>query len=547
MKLLSVILMASLPAFATPQFELSRTWFGMESAPAVTNGLTVAKTAAGLVFTPQEAMPATAPVSLRATVVFAEDDVGAARRLAPPAVDVPFALTVAATARARLAYFGWTADGWVELAGAEPAIGMSLAVGVDVDFGVSPAEVRYVANGATLTSADGSGRSAFVSAVSAADRFDGLVSEGHVEVVRLAGERELIERVAAVVKDDAVTGYFPTLAAARAVAATDGGAVTLLRRATLADPTGLDGVFDVNGSALKGGAAVLTYTGDPDALAKVRSVVQLPQGYDLDIPFFSPASAAALAALHVHGDEGVPYTLYPKNGAFNLRKDELGHDGGDFTAFFTVPEAGRSYLRGLKDEMCGSEKALYVNGLGELTLCGTNGFSGRVFLEASRLVAHGSLASASAEVLTGPADIVLAVDSAEGVPGHAALADRTVFFSGADDALTFTVDPGRGRLAYLKREGANVVVRLAGRPEMAETDGFTVTASADEEGRMVLRATLANAVQGFRYGWCAADAPNGTFAPVGEMVEALRDGSLAVMLEEPAAERRFYRFRVEAP
>lgn len=550
MKLLSVILMASLPAFAAPQFELMSDWFAYDTAEGVTNGVAVTSTSAGLVFTPVSPLLATAPAAVEATVVFSEADVGAARQLRPLSADVPFALTVASTEKARLAFFGWTAEGWVELAGFEPTIGQPVDVRAEIDFGVVPAGVRYSAGGILLSSADSEAKNVFQSAETAANRFDAIVAEGDIGVRAASATRELIERVAAVVVGETVAGYFPTLAAARTAAAQNGGAVTLLRRTSLDDPRALKGETIVNPTALRGGTTALHYTGDVSALAKTRAVVRLPEGYAADQPFFSPDSSEALAALHVHGDEGAVYTLYPKDGAFNLRKDTLVSDGGNFTASFTVPEGGRSFLRGLKDGWCGSENALYVNGLGALVLCGTNAFTGKVFVESSSLVAYGGLGWATAAALAKPSTVEFVAASAAEGKGHVEVANSTVVFAGVTDelaqSLTFTLEPGTGRLGYLKREGSDLVAKIAVAPEIAVEEGFSVT-SAVAEGKVRLAATVSNAVQGFRYGWCAADAPNGLFTSVGEMVEATQDGSLAVTLEEPAAERRFYRFRVEAP
>ena len=547
---LPILMLAALPAVAAPEFELKSDWFAYDAAEGVTNGVALTSTSTGLVFTPVSPLLASAPATVEATVVFSEADVGAARQLRPLSADVPFALAVASTGKARLAFFGWTAEGWVELSGFEPTIGQPLDVKAEIDFGVVPAEVQYSAGGVLLVSADSAAKSVFRSAVAAANRFDAIVAEGDIGVRAASATRELVERVAAVVVGETVAGYFSSLAAARAAAALDGGAVTLLRRTSLDDPRALEGETIVNPTAFRGGTAALNYTGDLSALAKTRAVVRLPEGYDADQPFFSPDSSEALEALHVHGDEGAVYTLYPKDGAFNLRKDALVADGGNFTASFTVPEGGRSFLRGLKDGRCGSENALYVNGLGALVLCGTNAFTGKVFVESSSLVAYGGLDRATAAALAKPSNVEFVASFAAEGEGHVEVVNNTVVFSGVTDelaqTLTFTLDPGSGRLGYLKREGSDLVAKIAAAPEIAVEEGFSVT-SAVAEDKIRLTATLANAVQGFRYGWCAADAPDGAFAPVGETVAAARDGSLAVELEESAAERRFYRFRVEAP
>jgi len=547
---LPFLILAALPAFAEPAFELTADWFALDATGVVTNGVTVAKSAAGLVFTPALPLPATAPAALTARVTFTEADVGAARRLVAPADGAQFALTVAATAQARLAFFGWTSFGWVELAGADPVIGTPMSVRIEIDYGVSPAEVRYVAGGQTLVAADGSGRDVFTAAAGPSSRFDATVAEGEIGVTALAGQRELIERISAVTDGDTVLGYYPSLAAARAAAA-PGEVVTLLRRTSFADAQALSGETVVAPTALRGGTATLTYTGEATDLEAESLVFRLPAGYDLDIPFLAPTSTAVLAAVHVHGDSGVPYTLYPADGAFNLRRDALVLDGGGFTTSFTAPEGGRSYLRDLADASCGSENALYLNGLGSLTLCGTNAFTGKVFLESSQLVTSGGQPGLSPEILASPSGVSFAVSPNEGASGGTVIANNAVVLSGVTDAmvtnLTFTLNPGTGRLGYLKREGTALVAKIATAPTLSSNDAFSVSAPLDATGNRQLVATLANAVAGFRYGWVAADNLDEDFQAVGEVTVAPSDGPLEVRLSDPPKVCRFYRFRVEAP
>lgn len=152
----------------------------------------------------------------------------------------------------------------------------------------------------------------------------------------------------------------------------------------------LYGTLALHEGALAGGAPALTWMGDIAALAGEKALIELPEGFSGDAALWSPASPEALAALHVHGAAGVPCTVHPHaDGGLHVRTERLPLDDGGYGAYFTVPEGARTFLRGLSDGSCGTENALYVNGLGELVLCQTNAFTGKLVIEGDpRLVRY---------------------------------------------------------------------------------------------------------------------------------------------------------------
>jgi len=545
---LPLLLFAALPALAEPEYELWTHWFDCDAVRGVTNGVACARTEAGLSLTPRVTMPSASAAVLESTCVFSEADVGAARELVACRDDVQLALSVASTAKARLAYFAWTADGWTELAGSEPVIGRPVAFRFELDYGQTPAVVRLFANGVALAAAEGSRREVLPLAAASERRLGALAAGGAIEMPVASGEREQVDNVVAVVQDDRVVGYHATLDAARAAAGA--GRVVILRRTTLRDASALSGETEIHASALGGTAPALTYVGDASRLAQAEPVLALPRGWTGDAPLIAPPASNVLAAVHLHGDEGVPYALYPSEDALRVRRDELNVDGGAFTAFLTVPENGRSFLRGLRDGMCGSENALYVNGIGSLTLCGTNEFTGSVFVEASALQDAGVLRPAAVGVLSQPAGLEFMVSARmDESPVTTETDGRVVLANVADDlagALTVRLDPGPGRVGFLARVGNSLVARVAAAPSLAAEDGFAAAPDAST-GMMRIVAKVGNAAPGFRYGWQAADSVSGPFESVGETVTATSPGELEVSLEEPARDSRYYRFKVEAP
>lgn len=372
------LLMLPLAVAAAPTFELTGPWFDVDFARGATNGVTVCDTAEGRTLAPTQQLAASTPAGIRARVRYADEDIPGVRRLPDlSARGVQAALTVAQRMDGAFAFYGWTADGWIELEGAVPQVDTDIDIRADVDASRAPATVRYSADGVPLV-ACGSGGGALAVAEARGVAAVDLVGAGDVSEV--SGERELVERVAAVVRGDEVA-YCPDLASARRTAK-NGGAVTLLRPTTVAAVDDLYGRLALHETALAGGVSALTWAGDVAALSGEKALIELPAGFTGDGALWSPASPEALAALHVHGAAGVPCTVYPHaDGGLHVREERLPLDDGGYVAYFTVPEGARTFLRGLSDSQCGTENTLYVNGLGELVLCQTNAFTGRLVIE----------------------------------------------------------------------------------------------------------------------------------------------------------------------
>lgn len=548
MRPISLFVLAALPAFGAPEFELRSGWFAFDAPLALTNDVTLACEDTRKTFTPTVQLPAHSPAAIDARVIFGEADVGAARQLRALPATSETALTVASNDRGELAYFGWTANGWIELSGATPALNTPLHLRIETDTSIEPATIRFSADGQFLSAANDSTHITFASALPADSLFASVQATHDLKVESVTGERELTERVAAVVTGESVVGYFSSLAAARHHAAEVSGEVTLLRPTSVSDPRDLDGTFRIADSAVCDKQPVLTYVGDPTQLAGTHALISLPEGNLPTIPFAAPADPALLATLHLHGDAGFVYSLYPSTDTYHLTRQALQQDRGAFTAFLTTPERGRSFLRGLADGTCGSENALYVNGLGSLDLCAADAFTGEIYLEASHLLSRGGLARAVFDVLTEPAALELA-DEPNAADAPVTLTNNTVVLTGVTDdlleRLTLTLAPDTRRLAYLVRNGSALVAKVAEAPRLVASDSFSFSLTRGEGG-LRLTATLANAIAGFSYGWTAADNPSGPFIAVGTPVTATRDGSLTLVLDEPPQTRRFYRFHVEA-
>lgn len=364
---------------AVPVFELEGPWFDVDFVQGPTNGVRVCDHAEGRTLEPIQPLAAATPAGIQARVRYADDDIPAARHLPDlSSRGVQAALTVAQRADGAFAFYGWTAQGWVELAGATPRLDADIDIRADVDASVSPATVRFAADGVALVAAlDGTTR-VFPAGGASGARIAAVDLEGAGEALSVAGERAFMERVAAVVRGDQVA-YYPDVASARRASTVD-GAVTLLRPATIS-VADLSGMLKVHGTALSGDRPALTVAGDAAAWARAKPLIELPAGFAGEGALLAPATDAALAALHVHGDAGMACTVFPREGVLQVREEPVPLDTGGFVAFWTVPEGARTFLRGLGEMPCGSENAFYVNGRGELVLCQTNAFTGKLVVE----------------------------------------------------------------------------------------------------------------------------------------------------------------------
>lgn len=279
-------------------------------------------------------------------------------------------------------FFGWTRDGWVELAGAVPDGGDALQeVSVELDDAVSPAAVSYAVDGVRLVAADDVSRTRFPAGAPAGTDGAPLAMRGAGRLGAFSAVREASERTAAVRQADGTWRTFADVPSAAAAARDAGEEVVVLRRTELARPS----------------AAPLALT--PDLLAASRpplrvaeswpaggeQVVRVPAGTWSNVLFAEPARA--VRHLHVHGEPGRVYRLEPDAAAdaVRLSVEEVHLDAGAFTGWLRIPEGGRLFAAGLADVQMGSDRSLYVQGNGVLTLCGTNGISGGVQVESGRL------------------------------------------------------------------------------------------------------------------------------------------------------------------
>ena len=474
------------------------------------------------------------------------------------------ALSVVERADHVLVYLGLTAHGWIELAGATPEVGVPALCRLSYDATTSPPRVSYSVDGVELVSAADPSEASFETYV--APESPHVEFRGAGEVSSLSGTRELPERQAAVVRRDGSFNSHPDLAGACG-AATNGAEVVLLRPVPEMDWSATsDGVpLRLAGRLAKSRGPIFTLTDEVPPGA--RLALDMPPGSAVDCILFSAVDAAAQAAVHVHGDPGVVYTLAPAASGVRLRSGAVSLDPAGLVGFLSVPEGAHAFVGGLDADDLGTMESLYLHG-GDVTLCGTNTYSGATVVESGMLEMCGVLTRSAVQVWErggyAGAAATGGVFSVEGracvdaplTGGNVALADgavvsfeletaengmilvpRAALPVGGSISVSVAVE---GRFVATTRTAlsGDVVAAVAGAPELAaRRDAFAVAADG-------VTAVIANAVAGFWYAWEAADAPTGPFAQVGDPVRASLDGELEMSLAEPIRSRRFYRLRV---
>ena len=474
------------------------------------------------------------------------------------------ALSVVERADHVLVYLGLTAHGWIELAGATPEVGVPALCRLSYDATTSPPRVSYSVDGVELVSAADPSEASFETYV--APESPHVEFRGAGEVSSLSGTRELPERQAAVVRRDGSFNYHPDLAGACG-AATNGAEVVLLRPVPEMDWSATsNGVpLHLAGRLAKSRGPIFTLTDEVPPGA--RLALDMPPGSAVDCILFSAVDAAAQAAVHVHGDPGVVYTLAPAASGVRLRSGAVSLDPAGLVGFLSVPEGAHAFVGGLDADDLGTMESLYLHG-GDVTLCGTNTYSGATVVESGMLEMCGVLTRSAVQVWErggyAGAAATGGVFSVEGracvdaplTGGNVALADgavvsfeletaengmilvpRAALPVGGSISVSVAVE---GRFVATTRTAlsGDVVAAVAGAPELAaRRDAFAVAADG-------VTAVIANAVAGFWYAWEAADAPTGPFAQVGDPVRASLDGELEMSLAEPIRSRRFYRLRV---
>lgn len=518
-------------------------------------------TNATVAFTPAE-VPARGATTVEATMTLV--DASLSRKLP----DIPAARGALAVVELnhRPVYVGWTADGWVELAGATPAVDRPTVCKIAFDDTVSPPRVSYAVDGRWLAAASNADVSAFATADTGETPRVELYGAG--EISSLAGSRELAARQAAVVRPDGSFDYHADLAEACG-AATNGAEVLLLRRVEAMDWTATANGVPLRLAARLANARLPIFTLAEEPPPDARLPLDMPPGTAVDCLLFSAADAAAGGAVHVHGDPATVYTLSSGADGVRLRSGSLPLDIGGFVGYLAVAEGDRAFVGGLLPGDLGSRESLYVQG-GDVTLCGTNAHAGATVVESGTLTLCGQLTRSAVQVwergtYAGP-PVTNGVFTVEGharvdaplAGTDAALADgaslafdldvaengmilvpRAALPAGGGVAVSVAV---RGRFEAFSRTtlSGDVVAAVAAAPELAaRQDAFTVA-----EGRAT--AVVANATTGFWYGWEAADEATGPFKPAGEAVKAVFDGELEISLAEPPRPRRFYRLRVTA-
>ena len=474
------------------------------------------------------------------------------------------ALSVVERADHVLVYLGLTAHGWIELAGATPEVGVPALCRLSYDATTSPPRVSYSVDGVELVSAADPSETSFETY--AAPESPHVEFRGAGEVSSLSGTRELEERQAAVVRKDGSFDYHADLAAACG-AATNGAEVVLLRPVPEMDWSATsNGVpLRLAGRLAKSRGPIFTLTDEVPLGA--RLALDMPPGSAVDCILFSAVDSAAQAAVHVHGDPGVVYTLGPAASGVRLRSGAVSLDPAGLVGFLSVSEGAHAFVGGLDADELGTMQSLYLQG-GDVTLCGTNTYSGATVVESGTLEMCGVLTRSAIQVWErggyAGAAATGGVFSVEGracldaplTGGNVALADsavvsfeletaengmilvpRAALPVGGSVSVSVAVE---GRFVATTRTAlsGDVVAAVAGAPELAaRRDAFAVA----EDG---VTAVIANAVAGFWYSWEAADEPTGPFAPVGDPVRASLDGELEMSLAEPIRSRRFYRLRV---
>ena len=278
-------------------------------------------------------------------------------------------------------FFGWTCDGWVELAGAVPDEGDALQeVSIEIDASVVPATVSYAVDGVRLVSADDVLRARFPVGAPRGTDVAPLAMRGAGILGAFSAACASPDRAAAVRLSDGSWRYFTDVPSAAAAARASGGEAVVLRRAELAAPVGAP--LALAPELMAASRPPLRFAGDWPAGAE--QVVRLPVGCWRNVLLAEPARA--VRNLHVHGEPGRVYRLESDAAADAVRLSvaAVPLDAGAFTGWLAIPEGGRLFAAGLRDAGLGSDRSLYVQGNGVLTLCGTNEISGGVQFESGR-------------------------------------------------------------------------------------------------------------------------------------------------------------------
>ena len=282
-----------------------------------------------------------------------------------------------------LVFYGWTKSGWEELAGAVVREDEMQEVCVEIDSSVRPPVVSYRVDGARLVSATNAAVACFEAGEPAAKGSAVVSVGGSGRLGTFSATRESAARTAAVMKGEESCDYFATLSEALAAAQTTGGEVMLLRRTELADSAAARTPFRL-------ASRLLDTVRPPVRFAKswpagAEAYILLPAGTLTNAPLAEPAKR--VANLHVHGVAGKVYRLVPDavTDVVRLSVEDVPLDAGAFTGWLTIPEKGRLFAAGLKDDLLGSNRTLFVQGNGLLTLCGTNEVSGGIHFESGSL------------------------------------------------------------------------------------------------------------------------------------------------------------------
>ena len=521
-------------------------------------------TNAPVAFAPTVA-PGQEPAVIEATVTLV--DLAISRTIpAIPEDGARGALSVVERADRSLVYMGLTAQGWVELAGATPEVGVEAVYRISYDASISLPRVSYSVDGKGLVSAADAKVSSFEARVASGTSQVEFYGAG--EVSSLAGSRELPERLAAVVRRDGSFDYHADLAAACG-AATNGAEVVLLRRVAAMDWAATSNGTPLRLDARLAGSRQPIFAWQGELPSDAQLPLDMPSGRAVDCILFSAAGAAAQSAVHVHGDPGVVYTLGPDASGVRLRSGAVSLDPAGLVGFLSVPEDAHAFVGNLGAGDLGTRQSLYLQG-GETTLCGTNTYSGATVVESGTLEMCGVLTRSAVQVWErggyAGAAATGGVFSVEGracvdaplTGGNVVLADGAVVsfeLETAENGMILVpraaLPVGGGVSVSVAVEGrfvattrtalsGDVVAAVAGAPELAATgEAFALA----DDG---VSAVIANAVAGFWYHWEASDNPAGPFVKAGESVCARFDGTLVLSLEEPRRPQRFYRLCVTA-
>lgn len=450
----------------------------------------------------------------------------------------------------RLAYFGWTASGWVELAGSEPNEDAEVDLHAEIDDSVEPAEVSYSANGILLHSAADSSRTIFTT-MNAANAPSIIALTGDASMSYASGSYEDPSRSAAVVQQNGSFAYYPNVRAAIDASTESGGKPMVLRRTQVDESiVGLENPILLNDPLFNSARPTLMFN-DGIKGELLVSMENAPASIDMCIA----APASAIANLHIHGEDGVAYILTPDSAGVHLKSTSIPKDSGEFTGWFSIPDNGRIFLSGLADSMLGSNKTLFVQGNGSLTLCNTNSATGGITVESGELV-FCSTNSAISVYLEGPASAVVtdpssasAISADEGATMEFDLRKRPVtnnmvlLDNVADSLVMPFLTVSGNRIAYAKEgPSGGIIAKVADAPELAAESPFSIEPGL---GNNIVNTRIGNAVEGFRYSLLAADLLTGPFLPIGEEKTALDDGVLELSIEDEMKAQRFYKLSVE--